>query len=39
MWLEATTVTAIIGGLTAMLSAAAALVRAVRAPAETLDGD
>jgi hypothetical protein len=39
MWKDATTITAVIGGLTAMLSAATALVRAVRAPASTLDGD
>jgi hypothetical protein len=39
MWRDATTITAVIGGLTAMFSALAALVRAVRAPAATLDGD
>jgi hypothetical protein len=39
VWRDATAVTALIGAVTALLSTAAALVRAVRAPAATLDGD
>ncbi len=39
MWRDLTQVTALIGAVTAMLSTVVALVRAVRAPAETLDGD